>query len=98
MFILINYLTPQDGLAIVRVTVLSSPVKVFLTTLCLAPIPYENVQKGVKPKQYLEIDPKFARELDIHFGIDVSWNSGLTRIKQFFPIGKPGSRYLVCIF
>ncbi len=85
-------------MAIVRVTVLSSPVKVFLTTLCLAPIPYENVQKGVKPKQYLEIDPKFARELDIHFGMDVSLILALLELSFFCPIGKPGSRYLVFIF
>lgn len=50
-------------MAIVRVTLPTE--ESFLTTLCPAPLPYENVQKGVKRKQYLEIDPKFAQALGI---------------------------------
>ena len=37
----------------------------FLATLCPEAIPYDDVQKGVSHKKYLEIDSAFATELGI---------------------------------
>ena len=37
----------------------------FLATLCPEAIPYDEVQKGVSHKKYLEIDSAFAAELGI---------------------------------
>lgn len=50
-------------MAIVRVTLPSGLS--FLATLCPQAIPYNDVQKGVSHKKYLEIDNVFARELGI---------------------------------
>ena len=50
----------------------------FLATLCPAPLPYENVHKGVKRKQYLEIDPKFAQQLEITPDTEVSMHTSQT--------------------
>lgn len=43
----------------------------FLATLCPEAIPYDDVQKGVSHKKYLEIDNAFAAELGI-------WEQGIT--------------------
>lgn len=37
----------------------------FLATLCPEAIPYDEVQKGVSHRKYLEIDGAFAAELGI---------------------------------
>ena len=51
-------------MAIVRVNLPYSPP--FLATLCPEAIPYNDVQKGVSHKKYLEIDSSFATELGIY--------------------------------
>ena len=50
-------------MAIVRVNLPCGPP--FLATLCPKAIHYDNVQKGVSHKKYLEIDNCFAKELRI---------------------------------
>ena len=66
----------QEQLAIVRVSLMTGDF--FLATLCPAPLPYENVHKGVRRKQYLEIDPKFALQLGIGPDTEVSMHSSQT--------------------
>ena len=50
-------------MSIVRVMLLNG--RSFLATLCPEAIPYDEVQKGVSHKKYLEIDSAFAAELGI---------------------------------
>ena len=61
----------EAKLSIVRVMLLNGTS--FLATLCPEAIPYDEVQKGVSHKKYLEIDSAFAAELGIREqGITVS--------------------------
>lgn len=55
----------QEGLAVVKVTIAHPRELVFLSCVSPKPIPYEHVQKGMKHREYLEIDPRFGAELGI---------------------------------
>ena len=65
-------LSLQEGLGIVKVTVSSPQERVFLACISPTPLPYEHVPKDLHHRHYLEVDPKFAAEMGISQGAEVS--------------------------
>ena len=58
-----------------KVTVSGPQERVFLACISPTPLSYEHVPKNMHHRHYLEVDPKFAAEMGIAEGTEVSYRT-----------------------
>ena len=58
--------------------------RVFLSCISPTPLSYDNIQRGVHHRKYLEMDPKFAAELDITTDTEVRHSLAICSLFEKF--------------